>query len=106
MYDIAELVVEFNRSVEDSVFSTDDFYGNANIDDDQIALVNKILADWTELQEETKIAFTKAPFEDASSISDVTENHPKPQKLDEISLSDEAPLLTTEKLVPELKSLA
>lgn len=45
--DTLYLVVDYNRSFSDTVYSTDDFYGSANIDDDQIATVNKVLQELT-----------------------------------------------------------
>jgi hypothetical protein len=44
--DVLSRVVAFNRSFQDIVDATDDFYGAANVDDDQIAKVGKTLVDW------------------------------------------------------------
>ena len=44
--DILNRTVNFNRSFVDVVDATDDFFGDANIDDDQIAQVGKTLVSW------------------------------------------------------------
>lgn len=44
--DVLSRTVNYNRTFTEYVDATDDFYGSANIDDDQIANVGKSLVDW------------------------------------------------------------
>ncbi|WP_396190117.1 hypothetical protein [Flavobacterium sp.] len=44
-------VVTFNRSFNDFIDATDDFYGAMNVDDDQVAWVNKILVENKTIEE-------------------------------------------------------
>jgi len=44
--DVLSRTVNFNRSFSDVVDATDDFFGNANVDDDQTARVGKTLISW------------------------------------------------------------
>jgi hypothetical protein len=44
--DVLNRTVNFKRSFSDLVDATDDFFGSANVDDDQIAQVGKTLVSW------------------------------------------------------------
>ena len=53
--DIFSRLVDFNREFADSVTTTDDVLGLANIDDDQIAYFNKVLVDTTSVTQDVLI---------------------------------------------------
>lgn len=79
--------INFNRNFTEFVNATDDFYGLANLDDDQTVTINKVVFDWiasTEIQsiivtitkldqaitlEQNSIELAK-PFSDSSNITD------------------------------------
>ena len=66
--------LSFNASIviSDTLTTTDDFQGEANIDDDAWSTFGKSLAESTQTQELVSLAFTRTPFSDAASIgSDV-----------------------------------
>lgn len=51
--DVFNRVVNFNTSFSEIIDATDDFFGEANIDDDQFAQVGKSLVDWIASSETT-----------------------------------------------------
>jgi hypothetical protein len=57
--DVFAIVVDFTRNFESLVDATDDFYGLANVDDDQTARFGKTLASFSETTTELKVAFDK-----------------------------------------------
>ncbi len=64
-------IVNYVRIFNDQVDTTDDFYGLANIDDDQYALVYKVLLDFTSTPDVHSIRFTRSPILDAINASEV-----------------------------------
>jgi hypothetical protein len=69
--DIVNLVVEYYRSTEDLVNVTDDFLGEANIDDDQYAVFNKVLVDPAYAAEILQLSFDKVLASAAQSPDSV-----------------------------------
>jgi hypothetical protein len=69
--DVFNYVVNFVRVFTDHINTTDDFFGQANIDDDQTASVVKVLSDRTIHLEAFGVNFTKAPLEHSVDNSDL-----------------------------------
>ena len=86
--DVLDRIVYYNRTFEDTAFMTDDFFGEANIDDDQIAQVFKILFDWISLPETFAVDVTKEGFLEQSLLSDQTYLEPQPLKIDSVINSE------------------
>jgi hypothetical protein len=68
--DVLDRIVDFNRTFEDSVFMTDDFLGDANIDDDQYAQVFKVVLEWISLPETFAVDVTKPDLQDQATLAE------------------------------------
>jgi hypothetical protein len=86
--DVLSRVVDFNRSLDDTVFTTDDFYGEANIDDDEYADVYKILLEWISPQETFAVDVTKPDLVDVATSQEQIYNNPQIVKSSQTSNSD------------------
>jgi hypothetical protein len=86
--DVLTRIVQYNRIFEDTAFMTDDFFGEANIDDDQIAQVFKVVLDWISLPETFAVAFIKPGILDQAAIREQAFLEPQPLKLDSILNSE------------------
>jgi hypothetical protein len=65
--DSFSVIVDFNRSFTDSINVTDDFLGEANIDDDQIARVGKVVVDTVTIPQILSFDSTKILLDSFSS---------------------------------------
>jgi hypothetical protein len=86
--EVVDRLVDFNRTFEDSVFMTDDFFGDANIDDDQYAQVYKVVLEWLTLTETFAVDVTKPDLIDQSIVSEQAYLSPELPKFDQIVNSD------------------
>lgn len=86
--DVLSTIVDFNRTFEDTAFTTDDFYGAANIDDDQIATVFKVLLNWVTPQETFSVDLDRPDITDQSTVSEQAELLVELPKFDQVSKSD------------------
>ena len=68
--DVLSRIVDFNRTFEDTVFTTDDFFGDANIDDDQTAQVFKVLLEWISLPETFSVDIDKPDLTDQATLAE------------------------------------
>jgi hypothetical protein len=85
--DILNRTVNFNRSFADVVDATDDFFGDANIDDDQIAQVGKTLVSWLTSTDVRAVTATKI-LQTAFTRSDTVSNTPKKVVAELVTSSD------------------
>lgn len=76
--DVFAIVVDFTRNFESSADATDDFFGLANLDDDQTARFGKTLASFTETASEAKVVFGKLLFTNFSAQEQLAFNLTKP----------------------------
>jgi len=86
--DVLTRIVDFNRNFSDTTFTTDDFFGEANIDDDQIAQVFKVVMDWISLPETFAVNFIKPGVLDQAAISEQASLSPQLPKFDQFVSSD------------------
>ena len=86
--DVLDRIVDFNRTFEDTAFMTDDFYGAANIDDDQYAQVFKVVLEWISLPETFAVDVDKPDVTDQSIISEQAYLEPQIPKTDQVVNSD------------------
>ena len=66
--DVFDRVVNFNVEFVSLIDATDDFFGEANIDDDQIALVGKSVIDWIASSETTVFVVGNNPVDAISAL--------------------------------------
>ena len=76
--DVFARVVNFTRNFESLADATDDFFGLANLDDDQTARFGKTLTSFSETTSEPKLAFGKLLFTDFSAQEQLAVNLTKP----------------------------
>lgn len=101
--DILSRVVEFKRQLSDIVTTTDDVYGEANIDDDQTAWVQKIVLEQLATAEVTRISLEKV-FGDSSVASEIiTKVFAK--TVTETAILSEVVILTTLKQLVETSAI-
>lgn len=62
------LVANFKRQFIDTIDATDDFYGVSNIDDDQIANVNKVVVDYGSLADTSSIYITTTKTDTTNTL--------------------------------------
>lgn len=86
--DVLSRIIDFNRTFEDSVFTTDDFYGAANIDDDEYADVYKVVLEWIIPEERFAVDVDKPDITDQSTISEQAYLEPQLPKFDQVTQSD------------------
>ena len=86
--DVLTRIVDFNRNFSDTTFTTDDFFGEANIDDDQIAQVFKVVMDWISLPETFAVDVTKPDVLDQAAVSEQASLSPQLPKFDQFVSSD------------------
>jgi len=86
--DVLSTLVDFNRTFEDTVFTSDDFYGAANIDDDQYADVYKIVLEWVYPTETFAVDVTKPDVEDQATSSEQAYLEPQIPKFDQFTKFD------------------
>ena len=86
--DVLSRVVEFNRTFEDTAFMTDDFYGAANIDDDQYAQVFKVVLEWVTPQERFAVDLDRPDVQDQSTILEQAYLEPQLPKFETVVGSD------------------
>ena len=72
--DLVVTQVDYNRIFTDFVDATDDFFGNANVDDDQVARVNKVVVEYIPTFDPIEFSATKilADTAQAQDTSDIT----------------------------------
>jgi hypothetical protein len=85
-------IVNYVRQLNDLVHTTDDFYGAANIDDDQYALVYKVILDFVDTHETFGVRFTKAPILDVVTKSDTLSLHYKKPEQDNANIRHDLPI--------------
>jgi hypothetical protein len=90
--------VAFNRLVLDSVDATDDFFGLANIDDDQIAFVGKTLVDYTAGLEQLAKSYSKQ-LSETDTVTDVARLQPIKTLIETETTTDVARLQVTKTIV-------
>jgi hypothetical protein len=78
----------FNKSLLDYVDATDDFYGEANVDDDQIIFVNKTVADNAATNETLGKTFTRPGVVDSFAASDLALRLTNKSRTDTATFSD------------------
>jgi hypothetical protein len=86
--DILSTVVDFQRTFTDTVFTTDDFYGLANVDDDEYADVYKVIFEWLALTETVAVDVTKPDLVDQATSGEQAYLNPDIPKFDQITQSD------------------
>ena len=86
--DVLTRIVDFNRTFEDTAFMTDDFYGAANIDDDEYADVYKVVLEWLGITETFAVDVTKPDLVDVATSQEQIYNSPQIVKNDQTSNSD------------------
>ena len=62
--DVFSRIVNYVRIFNDQVDATDDFYGVMNVDDDQYALVQKVVLEFKEIRERFSVRLNRAPILD------------------------------------------
>ena len=70
----------FTKDVKEDLGATDDFLGDANIDDDQVAIVVKPLHDRPKLDETTTYSSTKPRFDEGHVVDDAPYDLTKPRE--------------------------
>lgn len=78
----------FNKSLLDSVDATDDFYGEANVDDDQVVFVNKTVADNAATSEALGKTFNRPGVVDSFAASDLSVRLTSKRPTDTVTFSD------------------
>jgi hypothetical protein len=86
--DVLSTIVDFNRTFEDTVFTTDDFFGEANVDDDQIAQVFKVVLDWVVPEERFAVDVDKPDVVDLATLSEQAYLEPQLPKFDAVVNTD------------------
>lgn len=86
--DVLSRIVQFNRTFEDTLFTTDDFLGAANIDDDQIATVLKVLIDWATPQETFSVDLIRPDITDQALVAEQAALLSSIPKFDQIEASE------------------
>ena len=90
--DVFARTVLYNRDFIDTVDATDDFYGLANIDDDQIASIGKVLATVTNIANSDQIIneanFIRSFASSTNSIVDTFNKLLEPNKFDGVGISE------------------
>ena len=87
--DVVDKIVEFNRTVADTVFTSDDFFGSANIDDDQYADVYKVVLNWVNPTETFAVSVDKPDVLDQAASSEQAYLHSQIPKTSSAFLSSE-----------------
>lgn len=72
--DSVTLLVDFRPLIQDWVYSTDDVLGNANIDDDQYMLFNKVAIDSSTSADTALISISKALNDNIASIDAIVKS--------------------------------
>lgn len=72
--DSVTLLVDFRPLIQDWVYSTDDVLGNANIDDDQYMLFNKVAIDSSTSDDTALISISKALNDNIASIDAIVKS--------------------------------
>lgn len=90
--DVFARTVLYNRDFIDTVDATDDFYGLANIDDDQIASIGKVLATVTNIANSDQITneanFIRSFASSTNSVVDTFNKLLQPNKFDSVGISE------------------
>lgn len=90
--DVFARTVLYNRDFIDTVDATDDFYGLANIDDDQIASISKVLATVTNIANSDQITneanFIRSFASSTNSVVDTFNKLLQPNKFDSVGISE------------------
>ena len=87
--DVLSRIVDFNRIFEDTVFITDDFYGLANIDDDQFADAYKTILTWVGILEVFAVDVTKPDLIDQALANEQQYVYAQISKSDQVLKLDE-----------------
>ena len=104
--DIYSRLVIFNREIADLVNSTDDYYGLANVDDDQFAQFNKTLASSLDAQELFSRAWQALrSASEFNTVTDITDLIAGKNSVDSINLTDATPIKEFYKLNLEQQTL-
>ena len=102
--DTVSTQVDYNRSFFDVVDATDDFFGAANVDDDQIARVGKVVAEYATTFDPIQFSATKI-FQDNAQAQDTPAITTTKVFLDTFAKSDQV-RLTSEKVLLEAKFIS
>jgi hypothetical protein len=86
--DVLTRIVDFNRTFEDTAFMTDDFYGAANIDDDEYADVYKVVLEWIRPEETFSVDIDKPDVEDQAALGEQAYLEPQIPKTDQVVNAD------------------
>lgn len=86
--DTLSRIVQFNRTFEDTIFITDDFYGLANIDDDQFVDAYKVILTWANTLETFAVDVTKPDLVDQATASEQKYLYSQIPKSDQVVNSD------------------
>ena len=99
-------IVTFIREFSDQLDATDDFYGLANIDDDQIASFQKVLVDQILLVEQfiTQANFLRSFSDSLTSVIELNSKLYDKNNLDQVNTS-ELTTKITEKILIETKTI-
>lgn len=92
--DIYSRIVNYVRVFTEQVDATDDFYGLANIDDDQYAFVSKIVLEWLTPVERFSVRFTKSPILDIADVNDTIAKRTEKILSDYFAVSIDEPFFT------------
>jgi hypothetical protein len=69
--DIFSRTVNYNRTLLDFIDATDDFLGEANIDDDQVARVGKAVIDYANTQDNVRSIRVNKSLQDTETTTDI-----------------------------------
>jgi hypothetical protein len=86
--DVLTRIVDFNRTFEDTAFMTDDFYGAANIDDDEYADVYKVVLEWLGITERFAVDVDKPGILDQATSSEQAYLEPQLPKFENVVTSE------------------
>lgn len=98
-------VVNFSRLLIDFVDATDDFFGQANLDDDQYALMRKVTNDSVVNRERFALKFTRSPLQNTADAYDQYLLKVNKVFVDSFQTSDTDPFFVTNKGINELLAL-
>jgi hypothetical protein len=102
--DTVSTQVDYNRSFFDVIDATDDFFGNANVDDDQVARVGKVVAEYATTYDPIQFSAAKI-FQDTAQVQDTPDITTTKVFLDTFAKSDQV-RLASEKALLEAKFIS
>jgi hypothetical protein len=102
--DLVSTQVSYNRTFTDVIDATDDFFGNANVDDDQTARVNKVAVDYATTNDPIQFSASKV-FTDLAQAQDTPNITTTKVFFDTFAKSDQI-RLTPEKVVLDVNNIS